>query len=243
MPTKTSDIVKKKIDRLPVGYIFTYEDIMSDVETREAVIKALNRLAESGRIAKLSRGKYYKPEKTPFGELMPSQEEVVKDLLLEDGKAVGYLTGLSIYNRFGLTTQVGNTIEVARNDVRSSFQRGRYRIKFIRQKNTISKENFTLLQMLDILRSIKKIPDTSIAQSIKRMLKVISELRNEDQQKMVRLSLKYPPSTRALLGAILDELDQEKTSQPLLTSLNPITTYEIDGAFEVLRYGKKWNLA
>lgn len=215
---------------------------MPEVDTREAVIKALNRLVESGRISKLSKGKYYKPEKTPFGVLMPSQEEVVKDLLLEDGKVVGYLTGLSIYNRLGLTAQVGNTIEVGRNDVRSSFKRERYRIKVIRQKNIITRENFPLLQLLDALRYIKKVPDSSISESVKRMVKLISELTNEELQRMVRLSLKYPPSTRALLGAILDELYQGKVSQSLLDSLNPISTYEIDGAAGVLQYAKKWNL-
>lgn len=242
MSSRVSDIVRSKVDRMPVGYVFTYEGVMRDVETREAVIKALNRLVASGRLSKLSRGKYYKPEKTPFGELMPSQEEVVKDLLLEDGKVVGYLSGLSIYNRLGLTTQVGNAIEVARNDVRSSFKRERYRVKIIRQKNSITKENFPLLQLLDVLRYIKKIPDSSITQSIRRMGKVISELTTEEIQRMVRLSSKYPPSTRALLGAILDELYPEEVSQSLLDSLNPISTYEIDGAAEVLQYAKKWKL-
>lgn len=242
MSPKVADIVRYKVGRLPMGYVFTYEDVMSDVETREAVIKALNRLVESGRVSKLSKGKYYKPEKTMFGELMPPQEEIVKDLLLEDGKVVGYLTGLSIYTRLGLTTQVGNTIEVARNNVRSSFKRERYRIKVIRQKNIITKENYPLLQLLDVLRFIKRIPDSSIAESIARMVKVISKQTDDELKRMVRLSSKYPPSTRALFGAILDELEKGELARPLQTSLNPISTYKLEGSDQILRYASKWNL-
>lgn len=242
MSAKIADIVRDKVGRLPIGYVFTYEDVMSDVETRQAVIKALNRLVESGRVSKLSKGKFYKPEKTVFGELMPPQEEIVKDLLLEDGKVVGYLTGLSVYNRLGLTTQVGNTIEVARNNVRSSFKRERYRIKVIRQKNIITKENYPLLQLLDVLRFIKKIPDSSIAESIARMVKVISVQTDDELKRMVRLSSKYPPSTRALFGAILDELEKGELARPLQNSLNPISTYKLEGSDQVLRYASKWNL-
>jgi len=242
MYSKVSDIVRNKVDRLLSGFVFTYEDILPEVKKKEAVIKALNRLVASGRISKLSRGRYYKPEKTPFGELMPPQEQVVKDLLVEDGKIVGYLTGLSIYNRLGLTTQVGNTIEVGRNDVRPSFKRERYRIKIIRQKNIITKENFPLLQLLDVLRYIKKIPDTTAKQSISRMVKVISEHTVDELNKMTKLVIKYPPSTRALYGAILDELNQGKLVQPLFDSLNPITKYEIKGAADILAHASKWSL-
>lgn len=53
-------------------------------------------MVNSGKISKLDKGKYFKPEKTPFGILQPNQEQIVKDLLDEDGKTVGYLTGYSI---------------------------------------------------------------------------------------------------------------------------------------------------
>lgn len=242
MASKITDIVRNTVDRLPVGFVFTYEDILPEVKTKEAVIKALNRLVEAGRIAKLSRGKYYKPEKTPFGDLMPSQEQVVKDLLVENGKVVGYLTGLSIYNRLGLTTQVGNTIEVGRNDVRPNFKRERYNIKIVRQKNTITKENYPLLQLLDVLRYIKKIPDTTPNLSVKRMTNVISEHTKDELKSMVRLAMKYPPSTRALFGGILDEIGEGEIAEPLLKSLNPITIYETMGAAGTLTRSSKWNL-
>jgi hypothetical protein len=105
--------------------VFTYVDFTIEVNQKEAVIKALNRMVASGKIAKLSKGKYYKPENTPLGNLQPNQEQVVKDLLEENGKIMGYLTGCSIYNQLGLSTQISNTIQIGKNQVRPNFKRAR----------------------------------------------------------------------------------------------------------------------
>ena len=142
---KTTDYIIYTIDRLPKGYVFTYADFINEVNNKETVIKALNRMTVSGKISKLSKGKFYKPENTVFGALQPNQYQVVKDLLEEDGKAIGYLTGYSIYNQLGLTTQVSNTIQIGKNEVRSKFKRERYTISFIKQKNTITKDNIPFL--------------------------------------------------------------------------------------------------
>ncbi|MGA0556809.1 hypothetical protein ACO2Q8_09175 [Larkinella sp. VNQ87] len=70
---KVSDYIAVTIDRLPKGYVFTYTNFSTEVSQKEAVIKALNRMVQAGKIGKLSKGKYYKPESTPFGNLLPNQ--------------------------------------------------------------------------------------------------------------------------------------------------------------------------
>jgi len=239
---KTAEYIAYTIDRFPKGYVFTYTDFTAEVKKKEAVIKALNRMAKSGKITKLSKGKYYKPEKSVFGELPPNQRQVVKDLLEEKGKTTGYLTGYSIYSQLGLTTQISNTIQIGKNEIRPAFERDRYKISFIKQKNTITKENIPLLQILDAIRYIKKIPDTSLVASCKRLLAIIKELALDDKTTIVRLALKYPPSTRALLGAIMDELGNTKQIEPLKKSLNPITVYKFTGIRSVLTSAENWNI-
>ncbi len=239
---KVSDYIRNTIDRFPKGYVFTYVDFIDKVKSKEALIKALSRLAASGRIVKLSKGKYYKPDQSPFGELPPDQYQVVKDLLERDGKVVGYLTGLSIYNKLGLTTQVGSVIQIGKQDVRSSIKRGRYRISFVKQKNVITKENISLLQLLDVLRFIKKIPDSDIKTSCKTSLKLISKLSEKELDSLVRLALKYQPSTRSLLGAILTNFDKAKLAEKLRKSLNPFTTYNIPGVSTVLISASEWGI-
>lgn len=222
--------------------MFTYADFVDEVNGREAVIKALNRLVASGVIAKLSKGRFYRPESTPFGHLEPDRYQVVKDLLEKDGRTVGYLTGLSIYNALGLTTQVSNTIQIGRNEVRPRLKRGNYTIAFIRQKNTITKDNIPLLQVLDAMRYIRQIPDTPPLDACGRIRSIISELGSSERDSMVRLAKKYPPATRALLGAMLSSLNDEVTAKPLRHTLNPITTYAFKGLSELLPEADKWNI-
>ena len=239
---KVTEYMANTINRLPKGYVFTYEDFVTKVNKKEAVIKALNRMAAAGRISKLSKGKFYKAEETVFGTLQPKQYQIVKDLLEADGKTIGYLTGLSIYNQLGLTTQVSNTIQIGKNETRPSFKRERYTIAFVKQKNTITKENIPHLQLLDAIKYIKKIPNTTIAEACKRLLALLKNVSEKKMATLVRLAQKYPPSTRALLGALLEENGMISVTENLYQSLNPITNYKIIGVNKALSTTEKWNI-
>ncbi len=226
--------------------MFTYDDFIGEVDSVEAVVKALNRMVDAGTIAKLSKGKYYKPEETVFGALGPDRREVVKDLLEKNGKLIGYLTGYSIYNELGFTTQVSNTIQIGRAKPRPATKRGRYKIKFIVQKNTITKENVPLLQLLDVIRYIKEIPDASIDNSCQRMIALLRE-REPDFKSLVRLVKNYPPATRALLGAILEYVSDDFINNPfnitsLKNTLNPITKYQLKISESALPTKDHWNI-
>lgn len=239
---KVTDYIVYTIDRLPKGYVFTYADFITEVNKKEAVIKALNRMATSGKITKLSKGKFYKPETTVFGTLQPNQYQIVKDWLEQEGKTIGYLTGYSIYNELGLTRQIGNIIQIGKNEVRPKLKRERYTIFFIKQKNTITKENIPLLQLLDAIKYIKKIPDASIDNVCKRLLELIKALNEKDRLTLVRLAQKYPPATKALLGALLEQIGDVVITETLRKSLNPISKYKLRGADKVLSTTEKWNI-
>lgn len=239
---KTSDYINFRLNRLPKGYIFTYNDFIVDVNKKDAIIKALNRLAKTNKIIRLSKGKYYKPEDTVFGSLKPSLEQTVKDLLEKGDKVIGYLTGYSIYNKLGLTTQVSNTIQIGRNEIRTAFKRDYYTISFIKQKNVITKENIPLLQILDAIRYIKQIPDTTIERSCNRFVCIIASLSESEKKLLMKLSQKYPPATRALTGAIFDELKISDLSDSIFRTLNPITKYKIPEVANRLSTAAKWNI-
>ncbi len=237
---KTSDYIRLKIDKFPKGYVFTYEDFITEVNKKEAIIKNLNRMALSGKIFKLSKGRFYKAEPTPFGNLLPDQYQIVKDLLEKNGKPIGYITGLGIYNQLGLTSQVSNVIQIGKNEVRPSLQRDRYKITFIKQKNKITKENIPLLRILDSIRYIKQIPDANIAGSCNRLLAIVNELSTGTRSTLTKLALKYPPATRALLGAIMESLGENTST--LRKSLNPITIYKLGIPKKVFTNQSNWNI-
>lgn len=239
---KSTNYIANKLIKFPMGYIFTYEDFIRDVNDKEAIIKALNRMVQAGKIAKLAKGKFYKPEVSVFGKLQPDLSQYIKDLLEDNGQIIGYITGYSIYNQLGLTTQISNTIQIGKNEVRSSIIRDRYTISFIKQKNIITKDNIALLQLLDAIRYIKKIPDTTIELSCKRFLAIIKKFSLKDKQLIVKLALKYPPATRAILGAFLEEIGYKELSDPLQKSLNPITSYKLLNFNKIIAYAKNWNI-
>jgi len=217
-------------------------DFPQSVEKREAIIKALNRMVVAGKISKLARGKYYKPETSIFGVMKPPQYQIVKDLVESDGKPVGYLTGFSIFNQLGLTTQVSFTLQIGKNQIRPALKREQYRIAFIRQKNTITRENIPLLQILDCIRFIRKIPDTPLDSVCRRLLFILKDLPESDKKSMVRLALKYPPVTRSVLGLFFEELGANNLADTLRKTLNPITVYRLPGIKGIYPSAAKWNL-
>lgn len=239
---KTTDIIANSINRFAKGYVFTASSFKGEVKSLDATRKALSRMADAGKIVRLSKGRFYKPEPSPFGVLPPGPDEVVKDLLESGGRVTGYLTGLSVYNRLKLSTQVGRVVQIGRNEVRPPLRRGVYRIVFLKQKNRITPENILLLQLLDCVRTVKKIPETSVEDACVRLRALVTERPEDDRRTLVRLAMKYPPSTRALLGALLGEQVDSELSVRLMESLNPLTTYYIPGAGRVLPNAQAWRI-
>jgi len=92
-----SKAIEQTVNSFRSDYVFTYRDLGLPPESSANVIRKLNRMADSGVIQRLSKGRFYKPKQTMFGSLKPSQEEVVKDFLEKDGQIIGYLTGNSIF--------------------------------------------------------------------------------------------------------------------------------------------------
>jgi hypothetical protein len=239
---KVSDKVVNKIDRFKAGYVFTYDDFEIPVGKIDALKKVLSRLTEYGKIVRLSKGKYYKPKEGVTGPLKPDEYQVVKDLLEENGKIIGYLSGINAFNKLGLTTQVSNTIQIGTNVYKKSIKRGKYTIRFFRQKNTINKENITLLQILDSIRFMKRIPDADINKSYERLMYIIQKLSDEEQSYLVKLVMKYNPATRALTGAILESIKGKAYVEALYKSLRGTTTFNLNISGKILKNRDKWQI-
>ena len=240
---KVSDLVANKINRLKTGYVFTYDEFNVPVDKVDALKKTLSRLVASGKIIRLSKGQFYKPEKTEFGLLQPPEYQIVKDLLEEKNKIVGYITGVSIYNKLGLTTQVSNTIQIGTNIDRKPKKRGKYNIRFIRQKNTITKENTYMLQVLDAVRFVKRIPDTDVNESCRRIISIFKDFSHEERIAIAKYALKYNPGTKALTGAILDHISEDSITDQLYKSINPVTDFDLKISIEALPNKQKWRIS
>ena len=240
---KVSEKIANTIDRLPVDYIFTYSDFDIEVSSKDAVVKALNRMAASGKISKLSKGKFYKPRKTQFGALQPSPYQIAKDFLEQNGELVGYITGYSAYSSLGLTTQIPSALQIGTNKYRRAIKRGMYNISFIVQPNKITQKNIELLRILDAIRFIKEIPATTPDEACSRLISIVSQLPDEKKIALSNLVLKYSPSVQALCGAILEKTGIENNIvKKIRDSLNSVTEYNMPISESVLPNKKKWRL-
>ena len=237
---KVTELVKNKINRIPEGYVFTYNDFDIEVKNESALKQALFRLVKSGKIERLSKGRFFKPKQGITGKLKPDEYEVVKDLIKVNNKITGYITGFGIFNTLGLTTQMSNIIQIGSNFDKKQIQRGKYTIKYIRQWNKISKNNTYLLQLLDCIRFIKAIPDTSIDKTFKRLQYLLEELQEKDKKSIADLALNYPPLTRSLTGVILEKLGYYEFAEKLRKSLKSTTIFNLEISEEMINDKQKW---
>ncbi len=222
-----SQLIENKIACIEPTKVFTIEDLDFPREWRENVRIKLGRMVKLGVLDKAGRGKYYKPKTSVFGNIGPSSNEIVKDLIHDNGVLSGYVTGYTIWNQMGLTSQISNVIMIGTSRRRDPLKRGNYEIRFIMQPNKITSDSIPLLQILDSLKLLKMIPDTSVGQSVRIIKKYISDLEEKRLSTLVKLVRKYPPRVRALLGAILESTGNDKYIGQLKQSLNPTSTYAI----------------
>ena len=234
--------LKNKINKFNAGYIFTADEFPQTKTSPIYVNRIFGNFVKEGYIKKLSKGKFYKPEIGKFGELPPQPYQVVKDLLEKKGKMVGYITGFSIFNDLLLTTQVSAILQIGTAKEKRAIVRGMYRIHFIKQENTITKDNIYLLQLLDCLRLFKTIPDTTADKACARLIDIFQKLDEQQISKIKKLSVKCSPQTIALLGAILETLNPNEDTELLHNELNPMTTFKLRISKTILMNQKRWKI-
>ena len=212
------------------------------MKNESALKVTLYRLVRSGKIERLSKGRFYKPKKGIVGNLKPDEYEIVKDLLKDGNKITEYITGYSIFNSFKLTTQVPNVIQIGANFDKKGIKRNIYTMKFVRQWNKISKNNIPLLQLLDCIRFIKTIPDTTIEKSYSRILNLIKISSSKEKVQFVNLALNYPPLTRVIIGSMLEKLNMSELFDKLFFSLKSTTWFNINILEGLIENTNKWRI-
>jgi hypothetical protein len=237
-----ANTVKNRIIALEEGFIFSYMDFEGSSKNGETIIKTLNRLVEKGKIEKLSKGRYWKPIVTNNRTIQPRKEEFIKDLLVKNGEIIGYETGFNAVSKT-LGILENKKILIGRNSNKSSMRRGGYSIEFVLQRNEITEENIVLLQILDCLKMIKGLRNQEKDDSLGILWRILRKFNKTKIEKLVKYSAKYPSSTRALLGFLLE--DNKKTMElveQIRETLNPISKYQL-GIRKLDDFLKeKWNL-
>ena len=235
------NIIENRINRMRDGYVFTSTDFIDIVKDPAVLSRSLRVLVQSQKIKKAGKGRFYKPVNTMFGTLPPYEEWIVQEFLMEGKRIIGYLTGQYAYSLLGLSSQISSVYTIGSNTYRRMVSRGNVQIRFIVQPNTITRTNIPLLQILDAIRFIRQIPACTPDDACVILRKTISGLSIDERNQLASLSMKYTGYVRAIVGAILDEVDDSDTNA-LYQSLNPATIYKIGLNDIVLPYRKKWRI-
>lgn len=234
--------IRKKIENLAPGSVFNYAQLKIAPEEIVTAAQSLSRLARHGTITRLARGKYYKPQSSKFGNTRPKESSIINALTIRDNKTIGYLTGLAVYNRLGLTSQVSNTLVIATpNPLRPKNIQG-YKVKYVRGSAVFQEKDIPLLQLLDALRDIKTIPDSTPDDALKILIEQIRSLSNTEKNRIVSLSLSYNAGTRALLGAIIEQYFPEIVIEELKQSMNKLSSFDVGVSKEMLPGKRSWNI-
>lgn len=232
-----AQMVRSFIDNVDNGKLFSYADIESDKKSVIAI--ELSRLNKQGIVKRLSKGKYYKPKEGFFGEIAPSDAEVLKSYLSAPNT---YITGLKAFNEMGLTTQVPNVITIATEKQARRIKVKNLNIQFVRIKQKIEKEDVYLLRVLDALESMKNIPNTTVDEVVLYVKGFMQKLSSREVKTMTQYALKYRPKTKAIFAAILETLDYSKEAQKIQATLNPFSSYKVGISESILPNKAQWKI-
>jgi len=239
---KVAQKIEKQIKKLKEGTTFKYQQLSIESSEYSAAAKAIERLIEKGVIKRVSTGIFYKPKQTIFGELKPNEQELLKPYLFKNNKRIAYITGLSLYNRMGLTTQVPRNIKIASRDKRITVSVGNIKGNPVKSYVDVTDENFSLLEILDALKDFKKIPDLDKNVGIKIISNQLKKLNIKEIKQLIDCALSYPPRVRAFLGALLEKMDLSIELKTLKKSLNPLSEYNYGINEKILPTVSNWNI-
>jgi hypothetical protein len=234
--------IQARVKKLPTGKSFGYADLGIAKTDYQTAAKALERLQTKGIIKKISKGVFYKPEQTVFGELKPDYNEQLKQYLYKNGKRIAYVTGVSLYNQLGLTTQMAFRIKIASRSNRISINRGALKADAVKSYADVTDTNYELLGFLDAFKDIKQIPDSNVNTSIKVLSAKIKNLNTKQITEIQKYALLYPPRVRAMVGAILENINTKISTRKLKESLNPLTKFELGLKQTDLSTINNWNI-
>src|SRR5438552_1233860 len=101
----TTQKVQQYVQKIPRGKPFTTATLIS-FGARAAVDQTLSRLAKAGKIVRLTRGVYVRPEESRFvGQVLPEPFKIVEAMAKKTNETI-QVSGAEAARQLGLSTQV-----------------------------------------------------------------------------------------------------------------------------------------
>lgn len=136
--------------------ILTEELVVPEI-SYDNLRKQLSRYNSQGIIEKYSQGVYYIPKETILGKSILSINDVIyRKYISDDNEIYGYFSGLSFYNKLGITTQVPFVYEIVTNKEKSRVRKITLKNKKIILRKpyaTINRNNYLEAQFLEFINN------------------------------------------------------------------------------------------
>ena len=150
------DLIEKYVNKCEIGIPIYSNDIsqyvLSCCDTKVNVIhEYINRYEEKhDDFIRYRKGIYYRAVKTPFGFSKIDYNKLINDLYLCDiDQVYGYISGPTLANKIGLTTQMAKEEYIVTNNNRVVSDIDN--IKLIKPPVIVTRDNYKILQVLDLL--------------------------------------------------------------------------------------------
>ncbi|WP_331000637.1 DUF6088 family protein [Clostridium guangxiense] len=76
--------------------------------------KSIERMFRKGELDKISKGIYCRPKVTKFGKISAGENHILNYYVGKEN-CTGVVVGYRLYNKYGITTQISNTVKVYSN--------------------------------------------------------------------------------------------------------------------------------
>lgn len=199
---------------------FGYDEpiLASDIEamfpdrSRPWIDKTIKTMVDKNQLKRFSIGVYYIPRTTLFGDSLLNPQKVIAKKYIKNGsETYGYVSGTTLLNSLGLTTQVPNMITVVTNNESSRGRKvavGNQSVYVIKSSAEITKENCSALQFLEVV----KLVDLNNLDEVERYnLEKYIEDNNISLSLVSKYCSFFPDyvSKRLLGGSLIEKLAQQ----------------------------------
>ena len=181
--------------------------------------KTLERMCKKGTLVHLTKGLYYRPEISRFG-LVPIGEEDIIEYYAGNGR--GNVVGYRLYNKKGLTTQIGTRVEVL-SDALSGQKKTIQNIYVTNIGFSLTADAVPVIETLEILQNYKKIEDLNKT-ALGAYMQAYALSYSDKAAVCVLESRKYKKSTIAFLARFLEF---HRVKHSLGNYLSALSVYDV----------------
>ncbi len=218
---RQSDRVMSIIKKHNENEIFSASSMYCNTSLKNSVneinfYKILERLVKQKTLSKVSKGIYYIPEQSKYGNLSLSEDELLAQLL----QHTEYIEiGYGLYNKYGLTTQISKKRVFYVEKLQNNQQKIKNIFLYKCSINYKNSEHRKMIEVFEILQNFYSIQDLNTHAFFKHIKKFASGYDNKVLDDVLKTT-KYKKSTLAFLKALLGIYGVENNINNHLSSLS-----------------------